>query len=223
MEAARTFSRSIRVIVVGEDPLVRRGLRSVLEDAPDVSIVAETDDSVETLRTIAKLMPDILVMAVTQLDEDAFQFISRVRADFSKVNVVLTGMAVDKASLLMAVESGAFGFVPSGARSEEFASVFREALAGRSPVMAQLAGELLFHALTQLHGDIRDHEHSLSTREHEVLQRMVCGMSNKEIGADLHISVGTVKAHVSNVLRKLGAADRTQAVIKAIRQGLVEL
>ena len=202
---------------------MRRGLRSVLEDAEDVCIVAETGDPAETLRTVAKLQPDILIMAFTQLDEESLQFIARVRADFRNVNVVLTGMSIDKESLLTAVESGAFGFLPSGARSEEFASVFREALSGRSPVMAALAGELLFHALMQLHGDVRDQDHALSSREQEVLQRMVRGMSNKEISADLHISVGTVKAHVSNVLRKLGAADRTQAVIKAIRLGLVEL
>ena len=162
-------------------------------------------------------------MTFSTLTDSHLSFISQVRKNFPEIHVILTGMSVEAEELLSAVEHGAFGFLSSDACARDFEAAFKQALSGETPIMSEIAGGLLFHALMQLNGVDRDPELALSAREYEVLQRMAHGMSNKEIAADLKIQLGTVKAHVSNVLRKLGAADRTQAVVKAIREGLVEL
>lgn len=213
----------VKVVVMGEDPLVRRGLRSVLEETSSVAIVEEADCPSSAMEAISRHGPEVLLMTLSQGSDSSLGFISQLRKVFSRLRVILTGMSIDKRVLLAAVEHGAFGYVPSHASAAEFEAAFNQVLNGQCQVMTEIAGDLLFHALMQLNGEYRDPDQSLSAREYEVLQRMARGMSNKEIGADLHISLGTVKAHVSNILRKLGAADRTQAVVRAIREGIVDL
>lgn len=208
---------------MGEDPLIRRGLRSVLQEAADVAIVAEAESFDRAVEVIARYRPDVLLMTLSPMSSPWLEFISEVRSEFPELQVILTGMPIDDGTLLAAVEHGAFGYLPSHAAVADFEAAFRQVASGHSPVMAEIASNLLFHALMHLNGESRDLDQTLSAREYEVLQRLGRGMSNKEIAADLHISLGTVKAHVSNVLRKLGVADRTQAVVKAIREGLVEL
>lgn len=221
--AARSGDYFIRVLVVGKDPLVRRGLRCILEEVDEVDIVGESGDRAATMLAIEKQRPDILLMTFSFLKETGMTFISEIRNKFSDVYVVLTGTSVGREQIIRAVEHGAFVFLPSDALPNAFASAFHQALLGQRLVMSEVAGELLFHALMQVGDGPHKNGYTLSKREREVLERMVRGMSNTEIGADLHIQLGTVKAHVSNILRKLDVADRTQAVVKAIREGLTEL
>ncbi|MGW7819639.1 response regulator [Streptomyces puniciscabiei] len=214
----------VTVLLVDDEPLVRAGLRAVLEAQPDIEVVGEAADGAAVIPLVRQLRPDVVAMDVRMPLMDgieATQAVLRTVDDPPKILVVTT--FEDDEYVYDALRAGAAGFLLKRARPAEIVHAVRLVAEGES---------LLFPAsvrrLAARYGDgdrparaVRDRAR-LTEREAEVLRLMARGLSNAEIAARLVVGTETVKSHVSAVLAKLGARDRTQAVIAAYESGFVE-
>ncbi|MQY37149.1 Transcriptional regulatory protein LiaR [Streptomyces sp. RB17] len=214
----------VTVLLVDDEPLVRAGLRAVLEAQPDIEVVGEAADGAAVIPLVRQLRPDVVAMDVRMPLMDgieATQAVLRTVADPPKILVVTT--FEDDEYVYEALRAGADGFLLKRARPAEIVHAVRLVAAGES---------LLFPAsvrrLAARYGDgdrparAALERARLTEREAEVLRLMARGLSNAEIAARLVVGTETVKSHVSAVLAKLGARDRTQAVIVAYESGFVE-
>ncbi|MFJ3645652.1 response regulator [Streptomyces murinus] len=215
----------VTVLLVDDEPLVRAGLRAVLGAQPDIEVVGEAADGAAVIPLVRRLRPDVVAMDVRMplLDGiEATRAVLRTVADPPKILVVTT--FEDDEYVYEALRAGADGFLLKRARPAEIVHAVRLVAAGES---------LLFPAsvrrLAERYGDCGGRparsvlqRARLTEREAEVLRLMARGLSNAEIAAGLVVGAETVKSHVSAVLAKLGARDRTQAVIAAYESGFVE-
>ncbi|MGW3267112.1 response regulator [Streptomyces sp. NPDC001056] len=213
----------VTVLLVDDEPLVRTGLRAVLEAQPDIEVVGEAADGAAVIPLVRRLRPDVVAMDVRMplLDGiEATRAVLRTVADPPKILVVTT--FEDDEYVYEALRAGADGFLLKRARPAEIVHAVRLVAEGES---------LLFPAsvrrLAERYGDGRParavlERARLTEREAEVLRLMARGLSNAEIADRLVVGTETVKSHVSAVLAKLGARDRTQAVIAAYESGFVE-
>ncbi|GIF73497.1 response regulator [Asanoa siamensis] len=210
---------TVRVLIVDDDALVRVGLRTIVDAEPDLSVVAEAGDGAEVPPLVARHRPDVVLMDVRMPDVDGIQATRHLLATATgpapRVLVVTTFENDDY--VYDALRAGASGFLLKRARPAEVVDAIRLVARGDS---------LLFPAairrLVAGRGGNPDRRTSrLTAREAEVLRLMAAGLSNAEIAAQLVVGAETVKTHVGNVLAKLGARDRVQAVITAYESGFV--
>jgi DNA-binding NarL/FixJ family response regulator len=212
----------IAVLLVDDEELIRAGLRAIIEAEPDLTVVGEAGDGAEVVPLVTKLRPDVVLMDVRMPAVDGIQasrHILSTVADPPKILVVTTFENDDY--VYEALLAGANGFLLKRARPEEILQAIRVVAGGDS-----LLFPAAIRALAAAHGGrslvTRGLDHAgLTEREAEVLRLMATGMSNTEIGQQLFVSVQTVKTHVGNVLAKLQARDRTQAVITAYESGFI--
>ena len=206
----------IRVLIADDHPIVRDGLALILATAPDMEVVGEAADGTEALRAVVRLQPDVLVLDLAMPGLDGVETIRRLRADGSRVGVlVFTAYDTDD-RILAALRAGAAGYLLKGAPREEVFAAIRTVAAGGSLLPPLVATRLLRH----VRGDEPEPE-DLTPRQQEVLRLLAQGQQNKEIAAALHISERTAKFHVEAVLRRLGAGNRTEAAAIAARRGLL--
>jgi DNA-binding NarL/FixJ family response regulator len=211
----------IGVFLADDEELIRAGLRAIIEAEPDLTVIGEAGDGAEALPLINKLRPDVVLMDVRMPAVDGIQATRRIvetMPEPPKVVVVTTFENDDY--VYDALRAGANGFLLKRARPEEILCAIRIVATGDS-----LLFPVAIRALAAAHGG-RVGKSGLDTaglteREAEVLRLMATGLSNTEIGQQLFVSVQTVKTHVGNVLAKLGARDRTQAVITAYESGFI--
>lgn len=209
----------IGVFLADDEELIRAGLRAIIEAEPDLTVVGEAGDGAEALPLISKLRPDVVLMDVRMPAVDGIQATRRIvetMAEPPKVLVVTTFENDDY--VYDALHAGANGFLLKRARPEEILRAIRVVATGDS-----LLFPAAIRALAAAHAGRsgRPSLDGLTERESEVLRLVATGLSNTEIGARLFVSVQTVKTHVGNVLAKLGARDRTQAVIIAYESGFI--
>jgi DNA-binding NarL/FixJ family response regulator len=211
---------TIRVAIVDDDDLIRIGLRAIFELQPDLEVVAEAGDGAEVAAIVARTRPHVLLIDVRMPGIDGLQATRRLlatSADPPRV-LVITTFENDE-YVYEALRAGAAGFLLKRARPAEMVEAVRVIAAGDS-VLFPAAIRRLAGAYGTV-GDDRVRAARLTDREAEVLRLMATGRSNAEIAAQLVVSTETVKTHVGNVLAKLGARDRTQAVIAAYESGFV--
>lgn len=204
----------ITVMLVDDHPVVREGLRGMLEAEPDLSVVGEAGSGAEALALARVRRPDVILMDLRMPGTDGVWATSRILAesDHSKV-VVLTTYETD-ADILRAVEAGAAGYLLKDASRAELAGAIRAAARGETVLAPSVAGRLV----KRVRGPAAP---SLSARELEVLSLVAQGHTNAEIGAALHISEATVKTHLLRTFGKLEVSDRTAAVTTAMALGLL--
>ncbi len=213
---------SIGVLIVDDDELIRVGLRAVVDAQPDLTVVGEAADGAEVPPLVARLRPDVVLMDVRMPAIDGIQatrHLLATSADPPKVLVVTTFENDDH--VYEALRAGASGFLLKRARPAEVVEAIRVVAGGESLLFPAAIRRLA--AARDRGGDGRDRVRraGLTAREADVLRLMAAGLSNTEIAARLVVGVETVKTHVGNVLGKLGARDRTQAVIAAYESGFV--
>ncbi len=206
---------AIRILVADDHPIVRDGLRAVLETQPDFVVVGEAASGPEVLGRVAGLRPDVLLLDLEMPDLDGVQVLQALAERGSPVRVLVFTAYDADAQVVGAVEAGAQGYLLKGAPREEIFRAVRTVAGGGVWIQPQVARKLVRH--------IRGNVELLTPREREVLQLMAQGLANRQIGARLGITERTVKLHVSNILGKLGAANRTDAVTLAVQRGLVRL
>ncbi|WP_125774529.1 response regulator [Antribacter gilvus] len=223
----------VRVALVDDQPLVRAGLRMVIDSQPDLSVVLEAGDGLQALRLLADHPVDVVLMDVRMPHLDGLATTARllggpgaVPPDGAPRVVVLTTFDLDE-YVLDAIRAGASGFLLKDAQPEELLAAIRTVHQGDAVIAPSSTRRLLEHLVTALPADDparSDAEAALAgltDREREVLVLMARGRSNTEIAADLYVAEATVKTHVGRILAKLGARDRVQAVVTAYETGLV--
>jgi DNA-binding NarL/FixJ family response regulator len=215
----------IRVLLVDDHAMVRRGMRDFLELHDDIAIVGEAADGAEAIDQAAALRPDIVVMDLMMPGIDGIEATARIRAEFPDVQVIALTSFVEEARVVAALEAGAAGFLLKDAEADELAAAIRAAAAGEVHLDPAVAGVVARRmragsAAGSTPGDQDGGIASLTARERDVLACVARGLSNRAVADALGITERTARTHVSNILAKLGLASRTQAALLAVQHGL---
>lgn len=215
---------TISVLLVDDQPLMRDGLRLILESADDIAVVGEASDGAEVEPLVTALDPDLVLMDIRMAEVDGIEATRQVVAKGHRARVlILTTYDLDE-HLYDAVRAGACGFILKTAPSPHLLNTIRSAAAGDTVLSPELTRRLLERFVSTEPDPPTSPSttlDALSEREREVLELIARGCSNDEIAASLYVSVATVKSHVHSVFRKLQARDRVHAVIVAYETGLV--
>lgn len=212
---------SIRILVADDHPVVRDGLVAILSTQPDFEVVGEASTGLEVVEQVAALQPEVVLLDLEMPELDGVQTLQRLRTSNPAVRVIVfTAFDTDE-RILGAVQAGAQGYLLKGAPREELFQAVRVVQEGGSLLQPVVASKLLRQVSHQ--GQAAAEAESLTPRELEVLHLLAQGLQNKEIAAALVISERTVKFHVSSIMSKLGAGNRTEAVALAAQQGLIEM
>jgi DNA-binding NarL/FixJ family response regulator len=215
----------IRLLVVDDEAMVRRGLRLVLEAEDDLQVVGEASDGYEAIEEARRLSPDVILMDIRMPRLDGVEACRRLVETSGARVVVLTTFDLDE-HLFEAVRAGASGFLLKASRPEDLVAAIRAAREGNALVEPRMTRRLLDEFARRpsspAPGSVPGRFSELTEREMEVLREVARGASNSEIGDRLYISETTVKTHVNHILAKLDVRDRIQAVVLAYESGLVE-
>jgi len=221
----------VRIVLADDHPIVREGLRAVLETQTDFEVIAECASGDEVVRNAAETQPDVILLDLEMPVMDGVEAIRRLR-QLPRIPRIIVFTAFDNDErIIHAIQAGANGYLLKGAPREEIFHAIRLAMEGGSLLQPVVASKLLRHvggrqqnneAITRQTGPMA-HIEELTERELEVLHLLAQGMPNKEIAANLVISERTAKFHVSSIMSKLGATNRTEAVALAAQHGLITL
>jgi len=210
----------LRVLLVDDEPLIRTGLRAIIDAEPDMEVAGEADDGMTAMSATRRLRPDVVLMDVRMPKVDGIQATERILASPDAPRIVVITTFENDEYVYEALRAGASGFLLKRSRPDEILDAIRLVVRGDSLLFpAAIRSLAARHAGSRGHDDARVSR--LTEREREVLRLMAAGRSNAEIAGDLTVSLETVKTHVGNVLAKLRARDRTQAVIAAFESGFV--
>jgi DNA-binding NarL/FixJ family response regulator len=217
--ADTTDGPRIRVLLVDDHGVVRRGLRGYLELLDDIEVVGEAENGLIGVEMSAQLVPDVILMDIVMPQLDGIGAIERIKAAQPGVQIVALTSFIEEDKVLAAIESGASGFILKDADADDVAAAIRAAHNDEVHLDPAAARVLAKGMRTRFE---QQPVESLTERELEVLSLVGHGRSNKEIATDLGITERTARTHVSNILGKLGLTDRTQAALYAVREGLVD-
>jgi two-component system NarL family response regulator len=204
----------IKILIADDHAVVRDGLAAVLDYQPDMKVVGHAKDGREAVERYRELKPGVTIMDLAMPAMDGVQAIAAIRVESPDARIVVLTTYDGDESIFRALENGAKGYLLKDCSTADLLDAVRTVHAGGAHVSVQAASRLAARAMAGP---------SLSPRETEVLQRIAEGKSNKEIGALLFISEGTVKTHVLSIHEKLGVSDRTEAVVTAIKRGILRV
>ena len=213
----------IRVLLVDDHAMVRRGMRDFLELHDDIEVVGEAADGAAGVEQAEALRPDIVVMDLMMPNLDGIEATARIKGALPDVEVIALTSFIEEARVVAAIEAGASGFLLKDAEADELAAAIRAAAAGEvhlDPAVASIVARRMRHGGRAAGAGTGDGIATLTARERDVLARVARGYPNREIAADLGITERTARTHVSNILAKLGLASRTQAALLAVQHDL---
>lgn len=215
--------RAARVLIVDDHELARAGLRSMLTGAPGLEVAGEATNGREALEMCRRLHPDLALVDVRMPGLNGLETTRALKAEFPTVIVVMVTMYDNPEYLLEALKAGAAGYVLKDATRDDLLGTVRRALDGEPAVDSDVAVRLLrrLAAETTATPNAAPPCEQLTARERDVLTLLAQGLTNREIGARLVVSPGTVKVHVEHIIAKLGVSDRTQAAVRAVELGLL--
>jgi DNA-binding NarL/FixJ family response regulator len=212
---------TIRLMLADDHRMLREGLsRSMREQGFD--IVGEAGDGAEAVSLALNVRPDVILMDVTMPEIDGVEACRQVRAQLPDTKVVMLTMHADQGVLTSAIRAGATGYLVKDCSTEEIASAVRMAAGGETALSPQLAASML-NEVRRWDQPHKEEERVVTKREEEVLQLIADGCSTPEVAEKLYISQKAVKNHLASIYQKLDARDRTQAVLQAVRMGIVHL
>ena len=215
------MSELIRVLIVDDHVIVRKGIRVLLATEADIDVVGEARDGREALREIEALRPDVILLDLLMPRLDGIEVIRRTLARDPQARIlVLTSFAADD-KVFPAIKAGALGYLLKDTKPEELVYAIRQVYRGESSLSPAIARKVLQELSRS--SDRPPTPNPLTAREVEVLQVVAQGKINRDIADELMISEATVRTHVSKILGKLHLATRTQATLYALREGLVSL
>lgn len=221
-EAADKIDQPVRLLLADDHRMLRESLRRAMEDN-GFDVVGEAPDGAEAVRLAEELRPDVILMDVTMPVLDGVEATRQVRDRVPGTQVVILTMHADKEVLVDAIRAGAAGYLVKDCSTEEVVETVRKAAAGETALSAELAASMLGEVRDLVQREEAGAEPIISKREEEVLQLIADGLSTTEVAAQLYISVKTVKNHLASIYQKLDTRDRTQAVLQAVRMGIVRL
>lgn len=211
-----------RLLLVDDHKMLRDGLRRSMEEH-GFDVVGEADDGQEGVRMALALQPDVVLMDVTMPVLDGVEATRQLRLISPSSQVVMLTMHADGDVMARAIQAGAIGYLVKDCSTEDVVTAVRLAASGESILSPELASSMLSEVKKESGRSANGDSPVISAREEEVLQLIADGMSLPEVSAELFISVKTVKNHLASIYAKLGARDRTQAVLRAVRMGIIRL
>lgn len=203
----------IRVLLADDHPVLREGIAALISRRDDMDVCAEANNGREAVDLYIKHLPDVVLMDLQMPTMDGVEAIQAIRAEHPAARIIVLTTYDGDEDIYRSLHAGAAGYLLKDATREELLNAIRTVHRGQALISSSAAAKLAD----------RIHKAELTSREMEVLNQIAGGKSNQEIGAALFITEGTVKAHVNNILTKLGVSDRTQAVVMAIQRGIVHL
>ncbi len=214
----------LRILLVDDHLLFRKGLARLLEAQPDFQVVGEAADGLEAVEQTQRLHPDVVLMDVRMPACDGLEATRRIKTQMPEVRVVMLTVSEDEGDLVAAARGGADGYLLKDLQPEVLFRQLRRLKSGETPIAQALTGKLFHQLAQQRRLAARPMEAAaLSAREREVLALIVMGYSNPEIAIELGIARNTVKNHLRSIIAKLGVKNRAQAAAYAVSHGLVHL
>ena len=212
---------TIRVLLADDQPLVRAGLRMVIDGTSDVEVVEEAGTGSQAVQLARQLRPDVVLMDIRMPEMDGITATEMITAELLPTRVLVLTTFDDDENVYGALRAGASGFLVKDMALDDILTAIRVVAAGDALLAPSVTRRLIEDFTTRPPAARHRELNGVTGREHEILTLVGRGLSNAEIAAHLHISPGTAKAHVASLLTKLGARDRVQLVIVAYDAGLV--
>lgn len=216
-----------RILIADDHPLIREALGRVFSSQKDMEVVGEAADGGEAVELATKLKPDVLVMDIMMPKIDGLEASRRIKQLAPKVAILILTAYDDDSYVLGLLEAGAAGYLMKSARGQDIVDAVRSIRSGESVLHPKIIEKLLRRAVTGSVGSVKVEQkrlvEPLTPREKEILGLVASGMSNKEIADKLCLSLRTVKAHLSNIFNKMEVASRSEALVTALKLGIISL
>ncbi|MBI5769305.1 MAG: response regulator transcription factor [Verrucomicrobia bacterium] len=212
MQKVTTPSKRLRILLVDDHMVIRMGLMTAASDAADMEVVADVENGQDAIEAFRKHRPDIVVLDLRLQGMNGIETLRALREEFKNVRALIFSNYAKGEEVFQAMKAGASGFVLKEMPLDRLLEAIRVVHRGEQYMPAEIAMRVGERLLAQL-----------SPREVEVVHLLARGMSNKEIGAKLGVVEGTVKIHITSIFSKLGVSDRTQALIEAVKRGIVQI
>jgi DNA-binding NarL/FixJ family response regulator len=206
-------TNGIRILSVDDHPLLREGIATIINSQQDMCVIADAASSKDAIEQFRKHKPDVTLMDLRLPDKSGIDTMISIRTEFPEARIIMLTTFEGDVEIQRALEAGARAYLLKSMPPKELVEVIRQVHAGKKRVPPQLAAQLAEHISDE----------PLTSREIEVLSQIAEGNRNRDIGEKLFITEETVKVHIKNIMGKLGASDRTQAVGIAIRRGIIHL
>lgn len=215
----------LRILLADDSPLFRKGLAGLFESTPDFQVVGEARDGVETLEKARELLPDIILMDINMPRCNGLEATRLIKEELPYIKIVMLTVSDSEQHLFEAIKVGAQGYLLKNLEPEELFQMLRAVSRGEAPISPAMAGKILkeFTHRYQPAPAPDTQDSPLTDREKDILQLVVKGQANKEIAHQLNIAESTVKNHLRNIMEKLHAQNRVQAVIQALQKGGITL
>lgn len=215
------FKAPIRILITDAHPIVREGLRTMITNAPGMEVVGEAADGVEAVLKCRELRPDLILLDMVMPRQDGLTTIQEIRRENSDVGILVVTSATEDDKIFPAIKAGALGYRLKDSTPEQLLEAIYDVHEGKSSLDPSVALKVI-HELNRP-SQLPSSEDPLTAREMEILKLVAQGLTNQEISDQLYIGDRTVGNHISNILSKLHLANRTQAALYALREGLVSL
>jgi two-component system, NarL family, response regulator len=203
----------IRILTVDDHALLREGIAALVNVEPDMKLVAEASDGQEAIEKFRQHRPDVTLMDLQMPSMNGIEAISRIQSEFPDARIIVLTTYTGDVQVLRALKAGARGYILKGHVHRELLATIRAVHAGQKQIPPEIAAQLADHAT----------DDGLTPREVDVLRLIADGNANKQIADRLSIGEATVKSHITNILSKLGANDRTHAVTIGLKRGIIDL
>ena len=215
------MAESIRVLIVDDHAIVREGQRALIDTEPGMAVVGEANDGFEAVKLADSLQPDVILLDLHMPRKDGIEAIEEIKAENPEARILVLTSFTEDEKVYAAIKAGAMGYLLKDSSPQEILKAIRQVYQGEMSMRPSIANKLM-HEL-QRTSNLTPTEDPLTAREVEILKLVAQGLSNQEIAEKLVISERTVRTHVTNILSKLHLANRTQAALYALREGLADL
>ena len=214
----------IKVLIADDHAVVREGTRRILEQEPDMEVVGEAGDGEEAVNLATSLKPDVAIIDIAMPKLDGIEATKRIKAAWPSINILILSAYDDDQFIFSLLEAGAAGYLLKSIRSRELIDAIRAVYSGESVLHPSIARKVL-NRFVSAAGKPEGQEPSgvLSDREMEVLRLAAKGLSNQDIAEKLYLSIRTVQGHLGHIFNKLQVGSRTEAVVRALKEGWVTL